>query len=106
MTDEEMIVTVAVLAGAYYVFVVRPRRLRNPRTLQGQRGSARGTVGGGASKAPGTWHNTNPATNAQQRGDSRPHRSMRSDPARRRRPRMSAHRRTSGAVFAALRRPA
>ena len=67
MTDEEMIVTVLVLAGAYYVFVVHKKR-QGGRQLQGRRGSASGTVGGGASKSPSTWHNNNPYTNAQQGG--------------------------------------
>jgi hypothetical protein len=66
MTDEEMIIAVAILAGAYYVFIVRKK---SGRTLQGRRSTGlQGTVGGGASKSPSRWHNNNPFTNAQQRG--------------------------------------
>jgi hypothetical protein len=74
MTDEEMVITVIVLAGAYYVFVVRGRGGRIPaKTLQGRRSTGRGgTVGGGASKTPTTHHNTNSFTNAQQRGTFAP----------------------------------
>jgi hypothetical protein len=67
MTDEEMIITVAVLAGAYYVFIVKGKR--RGRTLQGRRTTgASGTIGGGASKSPTRFHNNNPFTNAQQNG--------------------------------------
>lgn len=69
MNDEEMVWTVVVLAAAYYFFIVRAKQRMNPRTLSGRRSTGRsGTVGGGASKAPGTWHNTNALTNAQQGG--------------------------------------
>lgn len=72
MTDEEMVWTVLILAGVYWFFVVRGKGKTRTNTLQGRRGSASGTVGGGASKTPTRFHNNNPRTNAQQRGPYAP----------------------------------
>ena len=73
MNDEEMILTVVVLAGAYYFLIVKGKGRHNSKTLQGRRSTgASGTVGGGASKMPTRYHNTNSMTNAQQGGTFAP----------------------------------
>jgi hypothetical protein len=64
MNDREMVWTIVILAAAYYVFVIRKqssRRLRGRFTT-----GYSGTYGGGASKKPTRYANSNPRTNAHQ----------------------------------------
>lgn len=63
MNNREIVFAAIVLIVGYWYFKIRPGRGR----LAGNRGAG-GTVWGGASKRPSTWHNTNPRTNAQQGG--------------------------------------